>query len=82
MLNSTHKSILGDFSKVLPMLTREENKVALECALRIKSHMERALAQTGDQKFVAKLEVVEEIIQEHKKLLKSAYYNWELGLAS
>lgn len=85
MENRTNHHILDDHAKVIAMMSLEETKIALECSVKIKSHLEKALKATGDEKYARNLEVINAIILTYKKsqrVTKTSLYDGELGLAS
>lgn len=81
----TNHQIISDHAKVIEMMSVEESKTALECSEKIKTHLEKALKATGEQRFANNLEVINAIISTYKKALgsvKTSFYDGELGLAS
>lgn len=62
---SVQNRILEDHQKMILSLSADENKLALECARKVKSHLEKAFLREQHPKFLENIELVDRIISKH-----------------
>lgn len=70
-MNSKIETIVKDHELAIDSMTTEELAMALECALRVQDHLEKAVRRDAKVKYMNNLQIVEMIIERYHLALSN-----------
>lgn len=66
-------SILSDQHSATDELSFEENLMAMSCAQRILDHLKRHQVRSGEKKYEANIELLEQMVSAHKSRIDTTH---------
>lgn len=70
-MNTSHR-ILTDHRYMVNILNEEENRIALECAQKVRVHLEKAFLRNQHPHFLQNMDLVDQIIEGHRQHLQQS----------